>query len=313
MSNQFSIVVDCSENQTVGDILYSNLKLFNESIIGAYETKPFCIYATNNENEVIGGVKGDIFGQLCRIFTLWIDENYRGKNIGSKIFKKLDKLANDNNCKIIQTDTTEFQAKEFYEKMGFTVFATLPNNFMGYKSYILRKKLFKDEINIPKTEIDRFLQESLLMVSAAKALHKYPLLMKQCSVLYHYAFELLLKGCDIYENSCYLPSHDLYKLLKRVKFIKLDEEDVKQLRIINDYFNYRYPLSEKMFDKINKTLQKNADEVIPGTVPLPTELGTDDLEKAEQLYNHLFEFMPAPINESCNKLMVNIKKNILLV
>ncbi|HAU1410432.1 TPA: GNAT family N-acetyltransferase [Legionella pneumophila] len=313
MTNQFNIVVDSTENKTVGDILYSNLKHFNESMIGAYETKPFCIYATNKENEVIGGVKGDIFGHLCRIFTLWIDENYRRKNIGTKIFKELDKFANDNNCKIIQTDTTEFQSKEFYEKMGFTVCATLPDNFMGYKSYILRKKLFKNEINIPKIEIDRFLQESLLMYAAAKALLKYPLLMKQCSVLYHYAFELLLKGSDIYENSAHLHSHDLYKLLKRVKFIKLDEDDVKHLRIISDYFNYRYPLSENVFDKINKTLQKNADEDIPGILPLPNELGTDDLEKADKLYNLLFEFMPPPLNESCNKLMVNIKKNILLV
>lgn len=141
MSNQFSIVVDCTENKNVGDILYGNLKLFNESIIGKYETKPFCIYATNNKNEVIGGLKGDVFGQLCRIFTVWVHEEYRGEKIGSNLFNKLEELAKENNCKIIQVDTTEFQAKEFYEKMGFFVVATLPNNFMGFATHILRKNL----------------------------------------------------------------------------------------------------------------------------------------------------------------------------
>ncbi|QMT61719.1 GNAT family N-acetyltransferase [Legionella sp. PC997] len=313
MTNQFNIVVDCTENKTVGNILYSNLKRFNELIIGAYETKPFCIYATNNENEVIGGVKGDIFGQLCRIFTMWIHENYRGKKLGTKIFGELEKLAIDNNCNIIQVDTTEFQAKEFYEKMGFSVFATLPDNFIGYKSFILRKKLTKDEIKIPKTEVDRFIQESFLMVSAAHELHKFPLLMKQCSILYHYAIELLLKGCDIWENSRYIPTHDLYRLLKRVKFIKLNEDSIKQLRIINDYFNYRYPLSETVFKQMTNTLEKNADEIMPGMLPLPCELGTDDLENAESLFNDILEFMPDDLQKIKNQVEERIKNNRLLI
>lgn len=313
MTNQFNIVVDCSENKTVGDILYSNLKQFNESIIGSYETKPFCIYATNNENEVIGGVKGDIFGQLCRIFTAWIHKDYRSKKFGTKILGELEKLATDNNCNIIQVDTTEFQAKEFYEKMGFSVLATLPDNFMGYKSFILRKKLNKDEIKIPKTEAERFIQESFLMVSAAQALHKSPLLMKQCSMLYHYATELLLKGCDIWENGSYITTHDLYRLLKRVNFIKFNEENIKQLRIINDYFNYRYPLSETVFRRMTKTLEENDDEIMPEILPLPCELGTDDLENAESLFNYILEFMPDDLQKIKNQVKERIKNNRLLI
>lgn len=141
MKSQFKISIDFTENEIVATTLYENLKKFNESIIGPYKTKPFFIYVTNDKNEIIGGIKGDFFGELCRVYTVWIHENNRQKGLGTELFKNIDVIAKKNKCKIIQLDTAEFQAKEFYEKLGFSVVATLPSNFMGYTSYILRKIL----------------------------------------------------------------------------------------------------------------------------------------------------------------------------
>ncbi|MCW8418685.1 GNAT family N-acetyltransferase [Fluoribacter dumoffii] len=144
MNEQVKIVTDFKENEIISKIIYENLKKFNESIIGKYEAKPFVIYAKNDESEVFGGIKGDLFGSMCRVFTVWIHERYRGKGLGRRLFEKLDVFAKENHCNMIQLDTAEFQAKGFYEKMGYQVVATLPENFMGYTSYILRKKLIPD-------------------------------------------------------------------------------------------------------------------------------------------------------------------------
>ncbi|HHF0524607.1 TPA: GNAT family N-acetyltransferase [Legionella anisa] len=141
MSNSVNIITDFKENEVISKIIYGNLKKFNESIIGSYEAKPFIIYAKNDTSEILGGIKGDIFGTLCRVFTVWIHEKQRRKGLGRELFVKLDAFAKENNCKMIQLDTAEFQAKGFYEKLGYQVIATLPDNFMGYTSYILRKYL----------------------------------------------------------------------------------------------------------------------------------------------------------------------------
>ncbi|CAM2839967.1 Acetyltransferase [Legionella steigerwaltii] len=141
MSNPVKISIDFKENDVISKIIYENLKKFNESIIGNYEAKPFIIHAQNDSLEVLGGIKGDIFGTLCRVFTVWIHEQYRRKGLGRELFEQLDVFAKENNCTMIQLDTAEFQAKGFYEKLGYQVIATLPNNFMGYTSYILRKSL----------------------------------------------------------------------------------------------------------------------------------------------------------------------------
>lgn len=168
-------------------------------------------------------------------------------------------------------------------------------------------------IYIPQNESQRFFQESCLMILAANKLKEYPILMKQCSILYHYSIELLLKGCDIWKNSRILPIHDLCKLLNRVPFIDLNDNELKQLRIINDYFNYRYPLSEPVFEQMRVTLEKNAEEDIPGILPLPTEIGTNDLEMAENLYRNIFEAMPSELQQIYEEMEENIKKYRLLV
>lgn len=141
MNDSVNIITDFKDNEVISKIIYENLKKFNESIIGNYEAKPFIIYAKSESSGVFGGIKGDVFGTLCRVFTVWIHENYRSKGLGRELFAKLDIFARENNCNMIQLDTAEFQAKGFYEKLGYQVIATLPDNFMGYTSYILRKHL----------------------------------------------------------------------------------------------------------------------------------------------------------------------------
>jgi len=141
MNDSVKIITDFKENDGISKIIYDNLKKFNESIIGTYEAKPFIIHAQNNASEVLGGIKGDVFGTLCRVFTVWIHEKYRRKGLGRDLFKQLDVFAKENKCTMIQLDTAEFQARGFYEKLGYQVIATLPDNFMGYTSYILRKNL----------------------------------------------------------------------------------------------------------------------------------------------------------------------------
>lgn len=142
MNKSVDIIVELKENKSIDKLLNDNLKRFNESIIGAFETKPFYIYIMNKD-ELIGGIKGDIFGSLCRVLTVWVHENHRKRHYGFQLFAKLECLAHENKCKHIQVQTAEFQARGFYEKLGFTVIAELSESFMGYSLYIMKKSLSK--------------------------------------------------------------------------------------------------------------------------------------------------------------------------
>ncbi|WP_419419925.1 GNAT family N-acetyltransferase [Legionella sp. D16C41] len=119
----------------------TSLRKFNESQIGPFAFKPFTIYLTNDQNDIIAGIKGEIFEKVCMVQMAWVQELERKKGLGRKLFMKLEEVARTYHCEFIQLDTAEFQAKPFYEKLGFVVVATLPKNFKGYTTYIMRKFL----------------------------------------------------------------------------------------------------------------------------------------------------------------------------
>lgn len=145
--SEIKIVLN-NDNENVSDTIYRGLKSHNESLIGKYDIKPFVIYAHDDETkDILGGIKGHIFERVCGIHMLWVKEEYRKIGIGARLLDDLETHAKKENCTILQTDTTEFQAKDFYLKFGFTIVAELPENFKGYTTHIMRKHLNQTEAN----------------------------------------------------------------------------------------------------------------------------------------------------------------------
>lgn len=140
--SELNIAVDTDKDQKIAAILKKNLREFNKAKIGTYEYIHYTIYITDENENITGGLYGEILDKVCVIYVVWVHENTRKKGLGTEIFNKLEAFAKDNNCKILQVDTAEFQARQFYEKIGFSVVATLPENFMGFTTFIMRKTLY---------------------------------------------------------------------------------------------------------------------------------------------------------------------------
>lgn len=138
------ILIDETGDKAISDAIISGLRAYNQSKIGPYQRIRFSLYIKDNDDktdEIIGGLTGVIFGDICAVEIAWVHENFRLKGLGTALFSKLEKYARENKCKFLQLDTTDFQARPFYEKLGFTVIATLPKGFMGWSQYIMRKEL----------------------------------------------------------------------------------------------------------------------------------------------------------------------------
>ena len=103
--------------------------------------KKFGFYAYDSETK-IGGICGPIDPEKWVFITeLYITDEYRGRNIGTELIRMAENFAKKNQCDGIKTETWDFQAKGFYEKMGFSVFGTLPDHPVGAIDYFLKKKL----------------------------------------------------------------------------------------------------------------------------------------------------------------------------
>jgi GNAT superfamily N-acetyltransferase len=99
------------------------------------------VYIRDKENKVVGGAIGLAFGGWLYISLLWIEESVRNKGKGTKLLEMTENEAVKLGCKHAHLDTYSFEARPFYEKNGYTLFATLENYPEGHSKYFLKKKL----------------------------------------------------------------------------------------------------------------------------------------------------------------------------
>ena len=75
--------------------------------------------------------------------VLWVEESLRNKGNGTKLLRMMENEAVRLGCKCAHVDTYSFEAKPFYEKNGYTLFATLENYPKGHKKHFLKKNLLQ--------------------------------------------------------------------------------------------------------------------------------------------------------------------------
>jgi len=104
-----------------------------------HERKEFGYYIHQNK-EIIAGICGKI--DCCNVLyveLIYVDDAHRGKDLGTVLMKKAEDFAKENQCFGLRLNTYTFQAKGFYEKLGFNVYGKVDGSKITY--YSLFKKL----------------------------------------------------------------------------------------------------------------------------------------------------------------------------
>jgi GNAT superfamily N-acetyltransferase len=74
---------------------------------------------------------------------LWVEKEIRGQGIARELLFAAESKAVERGCRGAWLGTFDFQARGFYERLGYTVFAELTGFPPGHAHYHL-KKVFTD-------------------------------------------------------------------------------------------------------------------------------------------------------------------------
>ena len=97
---------------------------------------------TDNEGRIIAGcLAGVSVWRTAEISILWVDESYRKQGLGSHLLKAVEQEIKEKGCTIIQLDTFDWQAREFYEKNGYSVFGKLADCPQGHCRFYMKKNI----------------------------------------------------------------------------------------------------------------------------------------------------------------------------
>ncbi len=89
----------------------------------------------------IGGAVGYVAYNWYMLDLLYVHEEYHGQHIGTKLLGQIEAFARNKHLTGIRLETWDFQAKGFYEKNGYTVFAELKDYPPGSTVYFIKKEL----------------------------------------------------------------------------------------------------------------------------------------------------------------------------
>lgn len=110
-----------------------------------------CKKIVDKDGKIIAGCGGYIYpwGAMY-VDDMWVDENYRRQELGSHALQATEKVAEERGCYLIWLGTWDFQARPYYEKHGYQVFAAIKDSPKGHMDYNLFKLVDK---NAPKRQL----------------------------------------------------------------------------------------------------------------------------------------------------------------
>jgi ribosomal protein S18 acetylase RimI-like enzyme len=139
------LIIDDHPNQRDLDFLEDQINAYNVAVTGIVDWYPLAIFVRDDDGQIVAGINGGMWGGYLEIKNLWVHEDRRGQGLGRRLLLAAEQQARAHGCAQVLLDTHDFQAPEFYKKLGYTVFGTFEGIGGRYNRYYLHKKLVRDE------------------------------------------------------------------------------------------------------------------------------------------------------------------------
>jgi len=132
------------ETDTADELLnavLAGLNGYNDQFAGPVENSTLTIGARDAEMKIIGGLIANLQPgwKWMHLHRLWVEESHRRAGIGRLLVETAEKEGRKRGCLHVAVDTFEFQARGFYEKQGYRVYAVLEDYPVGHRKFMLRK------------------------------------------------------------------------------------------------------------------------------------------------------------------------------
>jgi GNAT superfamily N-acetyltransferase len=138
---EYKIEVTADPEKEATTYLWNKLYEFNLQFTEQDQHTLLRVFARNSTGELIGGLLGETFWRWLYINILWVHERHRHTGLGRQLMHQAEAEAILRGCKHAYVDTFDFQAPDFYQRLGYTEWGILNDFPPGYKRIFLRKDL----------------------------------------------------------------------------------------------------------------------------------------------------------------------------
>ena len=118
------------------------LLAYNANFYGSIpKEKKLAVTARAADGRFVAGLLGQTIHGWLWVGWLWVSEELRHQRIGTELMRRAEAEAFERGCHHAHLETVDFQARSFYERLGYTVFGVLDDYPRPYKRFYMQKQL----------------------------------------------------------------------------------------------------------------------------------------------------------------------------
>jgi len=126
----------------------------NIAATGLPDYYPVGLVIRGNRGEVLGGLLGDIWGGWLMVGSLWVETSLRGRGCGAALMARAHRYALEKSCTHSHLRTGSYEARPFYERLGYSVYAELKGHPVApHARYFLSRKLTPHASHSVRTDV----------------------------------------------------------------------------------------------------------------------------------------------------------------
>ena len=138
---EFAVRLTDVADESIRKALLDPLVAYNQAKTGRNDHRPLVLAVEDPDRKVLGGLYGRTAYDWLFIELLFIPESLRGRGIGSELMGRAETEAVARGCHGAWLDTFAFQARAFYERLGYSCFGELNDYPLGSARYFMSKTL----------------------------------------------------------------------------------------------------------------------------------------------------------------------------
>jgi GNAT superfamily N-acetyltransferase len=136
-----TLTVEVPADGASTDAVASGLRAWNSQFIDTAPPSRFNIVLRDERDTIVGGCLCEVRWTWLYVDVLWVSDAHRGAGFGTELLAAAEAEARRHGCTMAYLDTLSFQARPFYESLGWTLFGTQEGYPPGQTRYFLQKDL----------------------------------------------------------------------------------------------------------------------------------------------------------------------------
>ena len=118
-----------------------SINRWNMRVTGVADFHQVAIFLRDGAGEIRGGITGGVWGGWLHVVALWVDEDLRGRGLGTDLLLAAEAEARDHGAHGAFLETHTFQAPWLYRHHGYETIAEIEDYPPGESQLIMRKSL----------------------------------------------------------------------------------------------------------------------------------------------------------------------------